>query len=289
MVQQLRFSPGGFEAQYGDKFSSVLDVRYTTPLTRRTQISTGLTGAQFQSEGLSKSHALSWNIGARYRSLQYLFNSLEMQGAYRPRAWDIQGFFKYRLNSHYSIESLLYTSKNTFQVVPTVQETNFGTVKEALRLRVYFDGQELLQNQSQFAGIAIQHAVHSNLQLKYLAYAYTSLETERTTLQGQYWIDQLETDLSKPNYGQVAFNRGVGTFLQHARNTLSVSVMQLEHKGQFESLAHQRLKWGIKLQNEIIQDRLKEWRMTDSAGFIQPYNPNAIQLQEVLSTSHALF
>jgi hypothetical protein len=289
MVQQLRFSPGGFEAQYGDKFSSVLDVRYTTPLTRRTQISTGLTGAQFQSEGLSKSHALSWNIGARYRSLQYLFNSLEMQGAYRPRAWDIQGFFKYRLNSHYSIESLLYTSKNTFQVVPTVQETNFGTVKEALRLRVYFDGQELLQNQSQFAGIAIQHAVHSNLQLKYLAYAYTSLETERTTLQGQYWIDQLETDLSKPNYGQVAFNRGVGTFLQHARNTLSVSVMQLEHKGQFESLAHQRLKWGIKLQNEIIQDRLKEWRMTDSAGFIQPYNPNEIQLQEVLSTSHALF
>lgn len=289
MVQQLRFSPGGFEAQYGDKFSSVLDVRYKSPIAYRTQISTGFTGAQIQSEGISKSRVFSWNLGARYRSLQYLFSRLETQGEYRPRAWDIQGFFKYRINPHWHIESLLYSSKNTYQVVPTIQETNFGTVKEALRLKVYFDGQEILQNQSHFAGIAVNQNVNSNLQLKYLMYAYTSNESERTTLQGQYWIDQLETDLSKPNYGQVAFNRGVGTFLQHARNTLSVSVMQFEHKGHLETTSMQRLKWGVKFQSEAIQDRLKEWRMTDSAGFLQPYNPNSIELQDVLTTSHVLF
>jgi len=288
MVQSLRFSPGGFEAQYGDKFSSVLDVRYRSPRTQGSQISIGLLGAQFQTEGTNQNHAFSWNIAGRYRSLNYLFSRLETQGEYRPRAWDLQGFFTYKRNPRWQFESLIYTAGNTYQVVPSIRETNFGTVKDALQLRVYFDGQELLKNVQQLAGFSAIHVPNSKLHLKYMASGYRSEESERTTLQGQYWIDQLETDLSKPNYGQVAFNRGVGTYLQHLRNFLNVSVVQIEHKGLFKISPFQNLKWGAKVQGEWINDQLKEWKMTDSAGFNQPYQPDQILPQDFVSTHNTL-
>lgn len=288
MVQNISFSAGGFEARYGDKLSSVLDITYRKPLKFGGNASVSFLGGNLQVEGVSKNRALAWSIGSRYRTNIYLLKSLDTKGEYRPSAYDFQTFLTYDFNPRWRLEFLGNIANNKYLVVPTNRQTDFGTVKDALRFTVYFDGQELMQYTTFMGGLSATYRPNNKIKLKFIGSAYRSNEQEIYTVQGQYYIDQLEADLGKPNFGQVAFNRGIGTFLDNGRNYLTASVYNLEHKGTKSINRNNEVLWGLRQQFEKIDDKLSEWRTIDSAGYIVPYDPNQINLLDVYKTKVTL-
>lgn len=284
MVKGISFSSGGFEAKYGDKLSSVLDITYRKPLKFGGTASASLLGGNLQLEGISKNRLVAWNVGARYRTNIYLLNTLDTKGEYRPSSGDIQSFFTFNVNPKFQVEWLTNVSNNRYLVVPSNRQTNFGTVNQALRFTVYFDGRELMQYNTAMTGVSATYRPNSTTKLKFISSGYYAKEEEIFTVQGQYFIDQLEADLGKPNFGQVAFNRGIGTFLNNGRSYLTARVINFEHKGLHETKKKNEVLWGARYQLENIDDKLSEWKTVDSAGFIVPYNPNSIDLIDVYKT-----
>ncbi len=285
MVQNINFSAGGFEAKYGDKMSSVLDITYRKPTKFAGNASASFLGGNAQFEGISNNRLVSWNVGARYRSNIYLLSTLDTKGEYRPTSMDLQSLITFDVNPKFRMEFLGSLSQSKYLVVPTNRETDFGTVNNALRFTIYFDGQEVMQYFTATGGLSFTYKPNSKTRLKFITSAYTTKEEEIYTVQGQYWIDQLEADLGQPNFGQVAFNRGVGTFINNGRNYLSAGVYNIEHKGVHTINKDHEFLWGARVQGEVIHDKLSEWRMIDSAGFIVPYNPNRIDLIDPYKTS----
>jgi hypothetical protein len=268
MVQKINFSSGGFEAKYGDKLSSVLDITYKRPLKTGGSASASFLRGNIQLEGISKNRLVAYTIGARYRTLSYILQTFDTKGEYRPNAGDIQS--------------------NRYLVIPASRQTNFGTAKQALRFTVYFDGQELMSYLTGMTGVSAIYKPTAKTQLKFITSAYHAREQELFTVQGQYYIDELEADFGKPTFGQVAFNRGVGTFINNGRNYLSSSVANFEHKGTHQINNKSQFLWGARAQQEIINDRLSEWKTVDSAGYILPYSPNVITLEDVYKTKLTL-
>lgn len=292
MVSNINFSAGGFEAKYGDKLSSVLDITYRKAMKFAGNASASFLGGNLQLEGISNNRLVSWNIGARYRTNSYLLRSLDTrlntEGGYRPSATDVQAFLTFDVNSKFKLEFLGNIAGNKYLVKPVNRQTDFGTVREALRFTVYFDGQELMQYNTYMGGLAATYKPSAKTKLKLITSAYRSNEQEIYTVQGQYFVDQLEADLGKPNFGQVAYNRGVGTFLNNGRNYLQATVLNLEHKGTHTLNNNNEFTWGLREQYEQINDKLNEWRMVDSSGYLSPYNPNEINLLDVYKTKITL-
>ncbi len=288
MVSNINFSAGGFEAKYGDKMSSVLDITYRKPLKFGGSASASFLGGNAQLEGVSKNRLIAWNIGARYRTNTYLLKSLDTQGEYRPSAMDLQSFVTFEVNPKLRIEFLGNIANNKYLVIPSTRTTDFGTVKDALRLTIYFDGQELMQYMTYMGAVSATYRPNAKTKLKFIASAYRANEEEIYTVRGQYFIDQLEADLGKPNFGQVAFRRGVGTFINNGRNYLTANVINLEHKGSRTINKNNEVLWGARQQIEKITDKLGEWRTSDSAGFNVPYSPNEINLTDVFKTNITL-
>lgn len=292
MVSNINFSAGGFEAKYGDKLSSVLDISYRKPLKFAGNASASFLGGNLQLEGITKNRLFAWNIGGRYRTNSYLLQSLDTKlnasGGYRPSSMDVQTFLTFDVNSKLKIEFLGNLANNKYLVKPVTRQTDFGTVKDALRLTIYFDGQELMQYTTYMGGLSTTFRPNSKTKLKLIASAYRANEQEVYTVQGQYYIDQLEADLGKPNFGQVSYNRGVGTFLNNGRNYLTASVYNLEHKGSYALNNNNEFLWGARQQYERIEDKLGEWRTVDSAGYIVPYSTTEITLTDVYKTKISL-
>lgn len=288
MVQNINFSSGGFEAKYGDKLSSVLDITYKKPLKFGGNASASFLGGNVQVEGINKNRLIAWNIGARYRTNSYLLKSIDTKGEYRPSAFDLQSFITFDINPKLKVEFLGNLAQNKYLVIPTNRQTNFGTVNQALRFTVYFDGQELMEYTTFMAGLSTTYRPNSKTKLKFITSAYRSNEQEVYTVQGQYYIDQLEADLGKPNFGQVAFNRGIGTFLNNGRNYLTATVFNFEHKGTRYCNNNSELLWGARYQSELIEDKLSEWQTSDSAGYIVPYSPTEINLINAYKTKITL-
>ena len=284
MVSNINFSAGGFEAKYGDKMSSVLDITYKKPLKFAGTVSGSLLGGSLHLQGVSKNRVVAWSLGSRYKSNAYLLKSMDTKGEYRPRFYDVQTFITFTLNEKWSVEFLGNVANNQYLVIPANRETTFGTVNNAVKLSIYFDGQELTQYTTMMGGLSTTFKPNSKTKLKLITSAYKANEEEKYTVQGQYYIDQLEADFGKDNFGQVAFNRGVGTFLNNGRNRIDATVLNIEHKGTRIINSNSELLWGARYQREIIEDKLSEWRTIDSAGYVSPYNPNEINLIDVVKT-----
>ncbi len=287
MVSSVLFSAGGFEAKYGDKMSSVLDVQYRRPRKFAGTVSGSLLGGNIHLEGATKNYRLTWLIGARYKTTKYLLGGLNTKGNYKPSFGDIQAYVTYDLTTNWELDFLGNYASNVYQVIPENRETDFGTVNQALRLKVYFDGQEIDKYTTMLGAISgIYHSDNDKLNLKFIGTGFKSKESEAFDIQSQYYIDELETDFGKPNFGDVVANRGVGTYIDHARTNLTAYVLSAEHKGTYTA-GHKQLLWGAKYNREIINDKLSEWKYVDSAGFSVPtgvsYNPSTeIILQNVI-------
>lgn len=292
MVGDIRFSAGGFEARYGDKMSSVLDVRYRKPEKFRTQAQAGLMGASLTTEGHFKNKQFTYLFGARYRTLRNLLGSLDTQGEYQPVAGDVQAVFNYNPGGKWSYDLLLNYNQNDYTVIPANRETVFGTVREALQLRVFFAGQEVTSYKTFTAGGSATYRPNSRLQLKWIASAYAADEREQFDVEGAWLLNQLDSEIGSENFGKVAFTRGVGGFQDYARNQLAVQVYALEHKGYYQSYVGGYLQWGLRLQQESIRDRLLEWKHIDSAAFALPgtqtRNPDAVNLYEYIYANNSV-
>ena len=177
-------------------------------------------------------------------------------------------------------------ANNLFSVQPENRETNFGSINEALRFTVYYEGQENTQFQTFMGAIALTHRPNDNLTLQYFSSTFNTDETEYFDLLGEYRLDELERDLGSQEYGEVAYNRGVGAFLNHARNQLNANVYNIYHKGAFSKENH-KFCWGVKAQQEYVTNYIKEWNYIDSSRFNSPKpmdsigytNPNNIPYQ----------
>ncbi|MEW6469883.1 MAG: TonB-dependent receptor [Bacteroidota bacterium] len=288
MVSSLSFSTGGFEARYGDKMSSVLDIKYKRPRKFGGAVSGSLLGGALNLEGCSEDFRFTWMVGARQKTNTYLLGSLDTKGEYKPAFYDVQTFFTYNFTDEWELSLLTNISGNKYRVVPESRQSDFGTVNAAYRLTVFFDGQEVDAYRTYLGALTLSRwQSHKGLMLKWIASAYRAEESETFDILGAYRLDALETDFGKDNFGQVSYNLGTGGFLNHARNYLTAMVYNFEHKGRkgFPLGKDHEYHWGIKYQHEEIDDRISEWDMTDSAGYSIPIgNPDVLDLESVVKT-----
>ena len=266
MVDGIKFSAGGFDAKYGDKLSSVLDIRYRRPKKFGGSVSASLLGASLELENQNKTGKFYYMLGGRQKSNQYLLNTFETEGEYKPSFTDVQILTGVDISKKLNVEVFGNYARNRYNLVPQSRETNFGTINDAKRFTVYFEGQELDKYETFTGSFSATFKPKPKLSLKLIGSYYKSHEEENFDILGQYFLDQLENDLGKDDFGNVAFNLGVGSFLNHARNTLDGEIFSLEQKGEIinESSLWQ---WGIKIQQETFSDKLHEWYYNDSAGF----------------------
>ena len=275
MVSSILFSAGGFDAKYGDKLSSVLDIKYRIPKEFAGSASGSLLGGALHLEGTSEGYRLSYQIGIRRKSTRYLLNSLNTEGDYRPSFTDFQAHLTYDLTPKTEISFIGNYARNNYLFVPLTATTKFGTVNEALQLTIYFDGQELDAYETFQGAFTTTVQPSDKLKLKFIASGFRSLESETFDIQGQYFLDELEKDIGKDEFGEAKLNRGVGTFLSHARNNLDATVLSFAQRG-YLTREKSFFQWGIKVQHEEIGDRLSEWNMIDSAGFALPKTSDSI-------------
>jgi hypothetical protein len=269
LVSSVLFSAGGFDARYGDKMSSVLDIRYKKPHEFAGSASASLLGGAIHLEGTSKNQRFTYLAGVRYKSNQYLLNSLETKGDYKPRYFDLQSLLTYNVSKKVEISVLGYAANNVYTLIPESRETNFGTLDNPLRLKIYFDGRESDSYSSLMGAATVNYKPSDKLNIKWIVSGYNSKENESYDILGQYWIQLLE---NKPDSIEVVENKGVGSYLTHARNKLNIDVFNIENRYSFIS-GNSYTQWGIKYQHEIISDRINEWMLVDSAGFSIPYSP----------------
>jgi hypothetical protein len=284
MVSSVIFSAGGFEAKYGDKMSSVLDVQYRQPRKFAGTATGSLLGSNLHLEGSSPNYRFTWTVGARYKTNKYLLSKTDTKAEYKPLFSDVQAYTTYDLNPNWQLDFLGNYASNRYQVVPQSRETDFGTFNEALRFKVYFDGQELDRFATMLGALSANYrSDDEKATLKFIGSTFKSKESEAFDIQGQYFIDELQTDFGKSNFGDVIGNKGVGTYLNHARTNLDATVYSAEHKGTYSFNHNLMTLWGVKYSHEEISDKLSEWKYVDSAGFSMPItNPQEIILQDVI-------
>lgn len=273
LVSSIKFSAGGFEAKYGDKLSSVLDVTYIKPDSFIAGFRANFMGVNAYAGGTSKDKSLSYIIGARFRTNQYILNSLDVQGDYRPIFGDLQVFVNKSLdkNKRWNLGFLNNTSLNRFLILPQSQTTSFGTVTNALRLTVNFNGYELMNYQAMTNALTLEFSPDKFTSLKLIASHIIGSEREFFTVEGAYGLSQLDNDLGSETFGQVKFDRGNGYFINYARNQLDVNIFTLSHKGQHFRGKH-TFYWGAEIRNERISDFIHEWQYNDSADYSVPFN-----------------
>lgn len=282
LVKDIQFSAGGFNAEYGDKLSSVLDITYKNPDEFHGSVVASLLGVQGHVEDKVGSR-FNYLLGARYRSNGYLLNSLPTKGAYNPVYWDAQLLMNYKLKENLTWSVLGHFSSNNYRFSPQTAETDFGTAQEAYSFVVYFEGQEQTRFLTMMGGTSLKWEVNKKTNLDFYATAFNTREREYFDILGQYYINELESDPSKEAFGDSIAVLGVGSYLSHARNKLIGSIYNVYHRGDHEltrkynndSLVFNRsvLKWGVNFQVDDIVDELSEWKMIDSAGYSIPQQP----------------
>jgi hypothetical protein len=277
LVSSISFSAGGFDARYGDKMSSVLDIKYKRPTSFAGSFDISLLGANAHLEG-TIAKKFSYLMGARYKSNSYFLKGLDTKGDYKPKYFDFQALLNYEINKKWEISAFGTYSNNSFKLVPQTRETSFGTLGEAYKLTIFFDGQEVDSYQNWLGALTATYKPTPELRLKFTASGYQTIEDETYDISAEYWLGKLEVNQGSSNVGQVTEALGVGTFLNHARNSLDGTVFNLEHRGTYEKKNSLTL-WGIKYQHEFFHYVVNEWEMQDSAGYSLPHPHDSVGSQ----------
>ena len=284
MVHNVDFSAGGFQAKFGDKLSSVLDITYRNPVSFGIRADLSLLGGSLTAETVSKDGKFSGIAGVRYRDNSLLLNSLETEGNVEPVFADAQTYLTYRFSSKFHLNFLGNISSNKYNFQPENRQTNFGTLQDPVALLVFYEGQEKDQYQTAFGAFKANYFASDDLTLKLIASAYHTTEQEYFDILAQYRLGEVNTNIGDENLGEVEFSEGIGGQLTHARNDLDAFIVNAEHRGDYKIDDETTLEWSVKYTNEDIRDRLVEYEVIDSAGFSirppiisqtnpQPYEP----------------
>lgn len=276
MVDQVYFSAGGFEAKYGDKMSSVLDITYKEPTAFKVLGEVSFLGASLNVEDASSNYRFQQLHGIRFRSNQYLLGALETQGDYKPVFADYQTLLSYQINDDWGISFLGHMALNNYVFEPKDRQTDFGTVQQAIRLNVYFEGQEKNKFDTYTGAFTLKYKPSYRNTYQWINSAFISNEREFFDVLGQYRLSELEVDLSKEDFGNEKFTLGVGSFLHHARNELLAKVYASQISGKHLLKKQAQFQWGLKYQMEHIVDNFREWKLIDSADYSIPHFPDSI-------------
>ncbi|NJB72354.1 hypothetical protein GGR42_002845 [Saonia flava] len=279
MVQDLAFSSGGFQAKYGDKLSSVLDITYKNPNSFGLQIGASLLGANATLETMDKNKKFSSITGLRYRNNGLLVNSQQTKSNFNPIFVDAQNFMTYRFSTKFHLNFLGNISLNQYQIEPLTRQTNFGTFNDPKALLVFYQGRENNKFSTTLGALKGNYYLNEHTTLKLISSIYHTTEEEYSDIIAQYELGAVNTDLGSEDLGEVTSSRGVGSQFTRARNDLDALIFNISHKG-IHSKENKTLEWGVKYTHEDIRDQLRESEFIDSAGFsIRPPNPNFINNQ----------
>ncbi len=265
MVEKIAFSTGGYEAKYGDKMSSALDITYRKPTKMEAAAQVSLLGASAY-VGIGTKN-FSWINGVRYKTNAYLLGSLETKGEYRPSQVDYQTYLSYSPSRRWTIDLIGNINVNHYTFVPSDRETAFGTMEDVKNFKVYFDGDERDLFRTYFGAVSLTRHITDGTSLSLMASAFKTSEREAYDLQGQYWLTQTET----------SENLGVGTYFQHARNYLSAIVKSLKLTLRHKTRSHVA-EFGLTYKHEHITENSAEYEMRDSAGYSMPHTGNDLYM-----------
>jgi hypothetical protein len=289
MVKNINFYNGGFQAKFGDKISSVLDIQYKKPVSFSGSAYISLLEQGLHLEGASKNQKLSWLFGVRSKTNRNLLSSQETKGNYVPSAADLQALLTYKISEKLQLDILGIISGSKFTLIPESAQKStavFSPLFTAnIGLDIFFEGQEKDSYNSNLLGISLLQTINKRVKLKWLASRYGDNENENFDIIGTYLFGERSFDKTKPDFGQITNPLGAGVFQNYARNELNIQVYNISHKGSYEIGKH-FIQWGAGIDHTIIADKLNEWEFKDSAGYSLPFNPNALNLSSVLK-SHA--
>lgn len=271
MVSNVDFSAGGFQAKYGDKLSSVLDITYRRPTKFQAAFDASLLGGSATVDLVSKNQKWSNITGIRYRDNSMLVNSQETETNFKPTFADIQTQINFDASTKWQWSFLGNVSQNKYHYKPLSRQTNFGTIDEPIALQVFYDGQEKDDYLTLFGAIKSTYQVNDDFKLKFIGSTYHTQEQEYFDILAQYRLGEIDTNIGSDTFGDVVYSRGVGSQLTHARNNLDALIVNAEVKG-FHDIQKKKsqVEWGFKYTREDIRDRIVEWEVVDSAGFSLP-------------------
>lgn len=288
LVKNISFYTGGFQAKYGDKISSVLDIQYKKPTAFSGSVYISLLEQGFHLEGSSKNQKLSWLFGVRSKTNKDLLSSQEVQGNYIPSAADVQGLVSYRFSKKLELEILGIASGSKFTLFPqSAQKSSavFSPLFTAdLALDIFFSGQEIDNYNTNLIGLSLNQYVSKKINLKWMASHYADNENENYDITGDYLFGERDFDKTSSTYGEIINPLGAGLYQDYARNSLNIEVYNFSHKGSYDKGKH-FIQWGASFDHTIIHDKLNEWKLQDSAGYSLPYDPNMLNLSSVTKSS----
>ncbi|SEB36996.1 TonB-dependent Receptor Plug Domain [Tenacibaculum sp. MAR_2009_124] len=282
MIQNINFSAGGFQAKYGDRLSSVLDITYRKPQEFGAQIEMSLLGGSLTIEDSFLNNKLGAILGVRYRDNSLFVNSKQTEVNFRPQFTDIQTYLSYELSDKLKLNFLSNFSLNDYNYQPLTRRTRFGTLANPLELIVFYQGQEQDQFKTLFGAFSADYNVNENLKLTGTISSFNTQEEEYFDIAASYNLGEVDTNAGSENFGEVEFSQGIGSQINHARNDLDALINAVQIRA---TLKQGKNEWraGIKYQTENIKDRINEWEIIDSLGFSvrpphhsineQPYEP----------------
>ncbi|WP_432671611.1 TonB-dependent receptor [Flavobacterium sp. SM2513] len=300
LVQNVNFSAGGFQAKFGDKLSSVLDITYRIPKKFGVAAEASFLGGSVAVEGISKNQKWTGIAGLRYRDNSLLVNSQETESNFKPTFADVQTYLTFTPNTKWHFSFLGNISQNKYHYEPLTRQTNFGTIDDPIALSIFYQGQEKDEYETYFGALKSVYEVNENFTLKFIGSAYHTIEQEYFDILAQYSLGEVDGNLGSENFGEVTYSEGVGSQFNHARNNLDALIFNGEVKG-VNKIQNNTIEWGFKYTREDIKDRVVEWEVIDSAGFSlnppivpflgndQPYQPYVGPLspyKNVRATNH---
>lgn len=287
LARNVSFYNGGFQAKYGDKMSSVLDIQYKKPRQFGGSAYVGLLEQGLHLEGITKNNKFSYLIGVRNRSNRNLLKSQETQGNYVPSSSDLQALLTYQINAKNSLELLGNISQTKFTLIPEYSQLTssvFSPYFSAnLGLDIYFEGREEDRYRTNMVGLSLTQQPKKNLRLKWMLSRFENDEREGIDITGAYLFGEREFDKTKADFGLINNPLGAGLYQNFARNKLNIQVWNASHKGMLDKGKHY-LQWGQSVERQSIDDKLHEWEYQDSAGYSLPYNPGSLTLNKVLNS-----
>jgi len=288
LTRNVSFYNGGFQAKYGDKMSSALDIQYRKPKSFGGSAYIGLLEQGLHLEGSSKNNRFTYLFGVRNRTNKNLLSSQETQGSYVPSSADLQGLLTYQLNDKWSFELFGNASKTKFTLIPEFSQlsssifTPYFTAN--LGLDIFFEGREEDRYVTGMVGLTANQQVKKNLRLKWMVSRFEDKEEESIDITGAYLFGEREFDKSKADFGLITNPLGAGVYQNFARNNLNIVVWNFSHKGYLDKGRHY-IQWGQNVDQQSTHDRLNEWELQDSAGYTLPYNPAQLVLSKVIKST----
>ncbi|MCC9167399.1 TonB-dependent receptor [Pontibacter harenae] len=274
LVDNITFSSGGWQPKYGDKLSSVLDITYKKPTAFAGSVTGGLTGGAIHLEGASANNKASFVLGLRHKNGQYLLNSLQVEGEYRPLFTDAQAYFHYDLSGkgqtpeRTTIGVLASVAQNDYEVVPVTRITSFGTTQQVVRVTVGYDGREQMDYSTYQLGLNLQHQFRPSFTSNLILSGVQSLEREYRDLEAGYRLCDIDNNPGSSTYGECLQSVGLGTQFDHARNKLLARMLTAESRNNWRLNSRSHVAFGAKVGLEDIEDQLQEYGFTDSADYV---------------------